>query len=272
MNNDNDQRWSHLKYNSIFTNRVSLLLEDQDFIDNLARYAEVYESLLERSAYFKRGIFNHNNADKVAKNLSDNGFFNANHTVSLFREGGYISASSFDELIYIIESEKNRLIEDPELKTAFEALDKKLKANKELREFRRYLSANLEILPELNNVPAFKQKLWISYLQDNRDAYNDLMSEYESGKSRIDQIVEAAKAERTKWEAVVNIFNQRFNVPFILRIENQEDGAQFIPVPLQKAHLIRFCMTTSQRLDSTAPRKKYNFSTVAISQNVEVFL
>ena len=57
-----------------------------------------------------------------------------------------------------------------------------------------------------------------------------------------------------------------------ISIKSKGKGAQFIPVPLQKAHLIRFCMTTSQRLDSTAPRKKYNFSTVAISQNVEVFL
>ncbi len=223
VNSETTENWNHIQYNSVFTPRVKVLLEDQQFIADLSQYTAVYESLVEKSVYFKKGVFNHNNADTIAKNLSDNGFFTANHTVNLFIEDGYISVNSEDELKNIIETEKSKIIEDETLKSAFEALDKKLKANKELRDFRTYLTANMDILPELANVPLFKQKLWISYLKENRSLFNELMTAYETGKIRIDEIVAAARAESTRWANVVSIFNSRFNVPFKLIVQNQED-------------------------------------------------
>jgi hypothetical protein len=223
VNSDTTENWNHIKYNSIFTPRVKDLLKDEQFISDLLQYTEIYESLLEKSVYFKKGVFNHNNADTIAKNLSDNGFFTANHTINLFKDDGYVPVNSVDELKEIIETEKSKIIEDDSLKSAFEALDKKLKKNNELREFRKYLTANRDILPELTNVPLFRQKLWISYLKENVDVFNELMESYETGKNRIDEIVSAAKNESTRWAKVVSIFNSRFNVPFKLVVQNQED-------------------------------------------------
>lgn len=223
VNSEENEHWNHIKYNSIFTPRVDELLKDSGFIEDLLQYTEVYESLIERSVYFKKGVFNHNNADTIAKNLSDNGFFNANHAINLFKEDGYTSITTLDALKSIIQDEKNKIIEDDDLKKAFEKLDKQLKANQELRDFRQYLTANLDILPELRNIQVFKQKLWKSYIKDNITVFNELMSSYETGKSRIDEIVTAAKEESTKWARVVTMFNSRFNVPFKLTIQNQED-------------------------------------------------
>ena len=223
VNAENYESWNHIEYNSIFTPRVNELLKDSEFITDLLQYTDVYDSLIEKSVYFKRGVFNHNNADTIAKNLSDNGFFTANHSVNLFKQDGYLSIDSVEDLKAIIEEEKSRIIEDSDLKSAFEKLDKKLKANQELRDFRKYLTANLEVLPELKNISLFKQKLWISYLRDNKSLFNELMDSYETGKSRIDEIFEAAKGESTRWAKVVEIFNSRFNVPFKLGIQNQED-------------------------------------------------
>jgi hypothetical protein len=223
VNADMSGKWNHIKYDSIFTPRVDELLKVGSFIEDLLQYTEVYESLIEKSVYFKKGIFNHNNADTVAKNLSDNGFFTASHTINLFKEDGYTSVRTLDELKSIIQDEKNKIIEDDDLKKAFEKLDKQLRANQELRDFREYLTANLDILPELRNIQVFKQKMWISYIKDNVDVFNELMASYETGKSRIDEIVAAAKEESTKWARVVNLFNSRFNVPFKLIIQNQED-------------------------------------------------
>ena len=220
---ESGEDFSRISYNSIFTSRVNQLLSDPEFITDLLQYTSTYESLLERSVYFRKGVFNHNNADVIARNLSDNGFFSANHTVNLFHEDGYRAVTNVDELKAIIEEEKERIIENEDLKVAFEKLDKKLKANKELRDFRKYLTANLDILPELQNPSKFKQKLWISYLRTNREAFDQLMLKYEEGRSRINEIVEQAKNESTKWAKVVEIFNTRFSVPFKLRIQNQED-------------------------------------------------
>ncbi|WP_116107512.1 hypothetical protein [Lewinella sp. IMCC34191] len=223
VNQIKGSEWSHITYNSIFSPRVEQLLEDDEFVNDLTQYAEIYDSLIERSVYFRKGVFNHNNADTIAKNLSDNGFFLANHAINLFDQETYISIKSIDELKNVIQNEKDKIIENTELKRAFEVLDKKLKANKEFRDFRKYLSDNPEILPELENPSVFKQKLWLSYFRDNIEQYNALLESYENGKARTDEIVAAARAESTLWNSVVQIFNSRFSVPFKLRVENQED-------------------------------------------------
>lgn len=49
------------------------------------------------------------------------------------------------------------------------------------------------------------------------------METYNNGKEQIAKIIEEAKSEVTKWAEVINIFNERFSVPFVVRIDNQED-------------------------------------------------
>ena len=72
-------------------------------------------------------------------------------------------------------------------------MDVKLKANKELRDFRDYLIENKKILPELANLELFKQKLWISYLKRTSDSFITLEKEYSGGKEEIETIVKEAK-------------------------------------------------------------------------------
>ena len=55
----------------------------KDFKTKLTEYIYKYNELIDSSTYFKKGVFNHNNAKTIAKNLKDNGFFQANHSVSL---------------------------------------------------------------------------------------------------------------------------------------------------------------------------------------------
>ena len=115
------------------------------------------------------------------------------------------------------------ILNNPDLVKAFEDIDAKVKANKDLREFRDYLLSNLKILPELSNLDVLKEKLWISYLKISTEAYKNLEKEYSEGKEEIEKIVEAAKREETDWRSVIEIFNKRFEVPFQLSVENQED-------------------------------------------------
>ena len=43
------------------------------------------------------------------------------------------------------------------------------------------------------------------------------------GRTEIAEIIKAAKDERTKWAEVISIFNERFSVPFVVRMDNQDD-------------------------------------------------
>ncbi len=121
-----------------------------------------------------------------------------------------------------IEEEKNRVFTDSKLLEQFEAIDKQL-TTIELRAFRDYLLENKGIIIELLDYPKFRIAIWISYLKEQSDLYKSLLSEYRSGKQRIEAIIIQAKTEETDWKKVIDIFNKRFSVPFTLQVGNQDD-------------------------------------------------
>jgi len=212
-----------IRYQTIFNDKVVSLLETADFKTQLAKYMKEYDELITKSRFFRKGVFNHNNAADIAKSLKDNGFFEAKHTVTMVAKAGKAEIKTEKELIEVIESEKTAILTDPKLIKAFNDLDKKLDKNKETKEFRNYLDANKGILVELNNLALFKEKLWIAYLTKSKAEFKSLMETYACGKVEIEKILEAARKEETKWKAVINIFNERFSVPFKVGMENQED-------------------------------------------------
>lgn len=210
-------------YTEIFNDKVIAFLETKNFKANLQAYIGQYDQLIAASTYFQKGVFNHNNASVIAKNLKENGFFKAKHSV-LFNSGTEKKEINTEiELEEVIEQEKNLILNDSKLVKAFEEIDSKLKSNKELRDFREYLIGNLNILPELSNLSNFKQKLWVSYLKEKLGQYSALEQEYSKGKAEIEEIIEQAKKEETEWRNVIDIFNKRFSVPFKISVENQDD-------------------------------------------------
>jgi len=213
----------NIKYIDVFSDKTIAFLETKDFKEKIKEYIEKYNELIDASTYFKKGVFNHNNASVIAKNLKDNGFFKAEHSITLNPNSINKIISSEDELEELISEEKEAIINNPDLAKVFEDIDKKLKANKELRDFRDFLLNNLILLPELNNINGLKHKLWISYLKQNKTLYTNLEEEYSNGKSKIEAIVNQAKEEETNWRGVIEEFNRRFSVPFKLKVENQED-------------------------------------------------
>lgn len=218
-----ESEFGDIVYGKIFSDKITSFLEAKDFKEKLSEYINKYDELIDSSTYFKKGIFNHNNASVIAKNLKDNGFFKAKHSVFLNSAEGKCEITTESELEEVISEEKELILSNPDLIKAFDEIDAKLKANKELRDFRDYLISNLKILPELPNLELFKQKLWISYLKLCVKSYETLTEEYNNGREEIEKIVEEAKKEETNWRSVILIFNQRFDVPFELSVENQED-------------------------------------------------
>ena len=58
-------------------------LNTKDFRSAITDYVTKYNELLANSTYFRKGVFNYYNASTIAKNLADNGFFDASHTITL---------------------------------------------------------------------------------------------------------------------------------------------------------------------------------------------
>src|SRR5690606_16608648 len=127
------------------------------------------------------------------------------------------------EFLRIIQSAKEKILQDKTLQGLFDKIDKKI-SNTQLRDFRDYLFVNQDIVTELSDLDKFKQKLWISYISNNLDEYRSLIEEYKKGQTKIKGIINKAKTQKTDWENVIEIFNSRFYVPYRIRIQNKEDS------------------------------------------------
>ncbi|EMN90995.1 PF06252 family protein [Leptospira weilii str. UI 13098] len=165
----------NIEYKRIFSEKTDKLLQTPAIKEKLKDYILKYDELLSKSKYFKSGVFNQTNASTIAKNLKENGFFKANHTVNFISKEERSEIKTEKQLEEIIENEKKEILNNSDLLKIFNELDKQIIANAELREFRDYLQSHIEILPELSDLEAFKEKLWISYFKSHKDAYRALI-------------------------------------------------------------------------------------------------
>lgn len=221
VNSASDERLSTITYAELFNDKTIPFLDSGQIKLQLKEYIDKYNELVEKSPVLSKS-FNHYHAKTVHKNLSENGFFSAKHSVNLFNGTGKEEITSAEQLDEKIEEEKKRILSDEDLSKKFEAIDKKL-TNTELRKFRDYLFDNKDIVAELADYKKLQMEIWISYLANQRDLFNELLREYASGKVIIQGAIEAAKNEKTDWEEVVNIFNKRFSVPFKMEVKNQDE-------------------------------------------------
>src|ERR1700674_5388371 len=245
--------FANVRYDEIFDSKILEFLKTKDVCTAIKDYIEKYDKLIAASTYFKKGIFNYYNAATIAKNMADNGFFEAKHTVSLTGKKNTV-ISTRKELEELIQGEKDAISNDAALKKKFQEIETLMNKNMDLRKFHAYLLENLELLPYLANIGKLKEDIWKSFFKAQFDSYIDLVEKYQAADKRKREIEEAARAQRTQWEDVIEIFNNRFHVPFKLEINNRtavvlglepmllldftfEDGNE--KAPLQKDELLR---------------------------------
>ena len=178
-------RYSDIQYSKILTEKALEFLRTRDFSQKLTQYMEKYDELIDASKYFKKGVFDHNNASMAADILTKNGFFSANHSVTLRTSDQKSEIDNERDFARVLEEEMKRVIDNPDLMKVFNELDGKLKANQELRDFRKLLTANRMIIPELLDIDAFRRKLWISYLKSNETLYLKAIQEFRDAKSAL---------------------------------------------------------------------------------------
>lgn len=215
--------FSDVQYQSIFNSKVLAFLEKENIMELIDNYANKYSELIDQSEIFQNNIFDHYNATSIGKELKNNGFFEADHKISLKDRDDLVNSK--EELEEIIQVEKESILSEEELTDYFNQIDSELNRNKELRGFRTAINnyPNLISELELDNIPEFKKNIWISMLNIEHELYADLIRTYESGKTDIEEIIEEAKGETPQWKKVVDLFNKRFEVPFVLEVSNQED-------------------------------------------------
>lgn len=212
--------YTNIVFKEIFNEKALKFLKEKSFNTKIKEYISIYDRLIdENSTLFKKGDFNHNNADNITKSLKDNGFFKAQHKVKIKD----IEISDSDELETIIRAEKEKVLNNPDLALKFNEIDNALNANIELRNFRTYVENNQEVIKEFLDLDNFKKKLIFNYIACHKSELDIFQKLFAETKVRRDEITIEAKKEQSEWIRVLDIFNNRFTVPFDIKIKNQED-------------------------------------------------
>jgi len=214
-----DYDFSTVKYNTIFNEDVLRLLEKSDVIENIAKYTEIYNDLIDNSPYFKRSVFSPHKADSVANTLKKERFFDAEHKVNLKGESAPIGEQEF--FAKLKEANKT-IIENDDLKNIQGLLTKKAS----VKSFQDVLENTPWIIAELGPglFEDFKIKLWESYILKSGDLVNPLLTSYRLNKAKLEQIESEAVSQQSKWEDIIKIFKGRFHVPFSVDIANKKSA------------------------------------------------
>lgn len=211
------------KYNSIFdkSGKVEKFIEKNK--DVLDQYMNDYIDLLSNSKFFKNvgdKSFGTHQANELMKSIEDNSFFEAGHKFVL-EDGTEIKDS--EDLKAVVQAEIDSIVNDIKLKASFDRVDKALRGNVDMRDFKQVIEKNNLLLVELKDYDGFKRKVWLGFLSALRDDAKSLVDFYLSKKAELEQIIKEAKKEAELWKQIVETFNTRFFVPFTVDIGNQED-------------------------------------------------
>jgi hypothetical protein len=253
--------FANVPYDVVCDEKVLTVLGTKDFRNAIESYVRQLNELLAKSTYFKQGTFNYYNASTIAKSLAENGFFDAKHSVSLNADKR-LEITSKEQLEELIAKEKEGITNDATLRKKFADLGKLMEKNVTVRTFQAYLDDHQELLTKLANIEAFREEVWQSYFYAHLELYRDLLSNFQAVEKRKKEIELEASKQRTQWEKVIDIFNDRFFVPFKLFPKNRisvmlgeepmlslaftfEDGAENVPV--EKATLMQALSTGEKK-------------------------
>lgn len=152
--------------------------------------------------------------DKISKELKKNRFFvNQNR---LYLNGNLLieDAKTLDNTIKEITDRINRVDE-------LKKLSKYLSDVKGMT-LRRLLETHHNIVPYLtkNKIDELRILLWKSYFTELKDDFQSLKEEYE----QVRKLLQKGNFKQSPWEHALMIFNERFSVPFEMRIANYESA------------------------------------------------
>lgn len=210
------------RYNDIFDKKGNV----KKFLDKnqklLSDYVTKYDELLAKSKFFKssENSFGTYQANELLKSIEDNSFFDAGHKFTLHDNAEIKSA---EELKLLLQNEITAIVNDEKLKKSFDQVDKSIGTNVELRSFKSAIEKDNLLLVELEKYEEFRKKIWLNYISSLTTETQELSKFYESKKADLEKIINDAQKEFAIWDEIVRTFNERFYVPFEIKLVNQED-------------------------------------------------
>lgn len=214
-----------IDYASLFNDKVYLMMKNGETGELLEEYEKKYRELVDKSLYMQQGIIDHNNYGNISIALNANGFFAANNEVVLKAKDGSTSKTlkGQKELDDLINKEKEQVLNSQEIIDLFEKINKVISKNKDTQAFNAFLQTHQDIIVEYKDIDLFKKKVWVKAFLCYEHLLDELMNDYNKAQEDLKKLRDDAREQVTDWKKALDLFKERFFVPFSIEPSNQED-------------------------------------------------
>ena len=214
-----------IDYASLFNDKVYSMMKTGKTGELIEEYENKYRELVDKSLYMQQGIIDHNNYGNISNALNANGFFVANNEVVLKAKDGSTSITLKEkkELDDLIKKEKEQVLNSKEIKELFEKINKAISKNKDTQAFNAFLQTHQNIIVEYKDIDLFKKKVWVKVFLYYERLLDELIDDYNKAQEDLKKLRDDAREQVTDWKKALDLFKERFFVPFSIEPSNQED-------------------------------------------------
>lgn len=214
-----------IDYASLFNDKVYSMMKTGKTGELIEEYKNKYRELVDKSLYMQQGIIDHNNYGNISNALNANGFFAANNEVVLKAKDGSTSITLKEqkELDDLIKKEKEQVLNSKEIKELFEKINKAISKNKDTQAFNAFLQTHQDIIVEYKDIDLFKKKVWVKVFLYYERLLDELIDDYNKAQEDLKKLRDDAREQVTDWKKALDLFKERFFVPFSIEPSNQED-------------------------------------------------
>lgn len=208
---------SGIKYCDCINDKTESLILSDEFQKFVKQYIDAVSELLSNNPILNYQ-FNDFHAEQLGKQIKKYDLFKAKHKIQL--NNGQV-VSTLSEWESVVRTELDKLYQDQALKKSYEELRKMLNANVETQRLCEVITQHKELIPKLSDIDFLKVSLWKSAFEQMEKPLSFYENHFSDFADEIQALYEIAESQAEEWIKVVNEFNLRFKVPFLVRIQNK---------------------------------------------------
>lgn len=194
---------SDIPYSVIFDDTVLKKIKDTKFQEGIRDFITSSDEIYSSFEYLEKGNLTLPKLKDLKKSLVKDAFFVKQNKVILSGQDAITNSEALEQHISNIET---KIQQTP----AYKAIENLLNDSKGI-----VLKDIIEFLA-LDKLQTLKKCLWGSYIRHNSILFEELCDKYNDFSEAID----ALEIDDTPWKKALDIFNQRFTVPFMMNVVN----------------------------------------------------
>ena len=201
---------SRILYSVIFDDTVIKKIKDPNFQEGIRNFIKSSDEIYSSFDFLEKGNLTLPKLKDLKKALIKDAFFVKENKIILSGRDAITSPEVLEEQIKTIEA---KIQQTP----AYKEIENLLNDSKGIV-LKDIIEANPEIIEylSLDKLPTLRKCLWGSYIKKNSALLRELSDKY----NEFSEAIDALEIDDTPWKKALDIFEQRFTVPFSMNVVN----------------------------------------------------